>query len=146
MYLGSNCTEVSDDNSTNIFPTALRADLAGYLFRGRKSFSKTTLRNNEFLDRAENFELLDLLMNANLLPHGGGYMLPDINRVQKILEYKHQRYFACELIKDTNKLKIVRNVKELQFEYRGRDVILKTLQLELGEIIARLNPIFSLKL
>ena len=73
-------------------------------------------------------------------------MLPDVSRVQKVLEYKDQRYFACELVKDSKKLKIVRNVKELQFEYRGRDVILKTLQLDLGEIIARLNPIFSLKL
>ena len=147
MYLGSNCTDVgSDFISNNIFPIALRADLAGYLFRGEKSFSKTTLKNNEFLERAEKFELEDLLLNANLLPHGGGYLLPDISRVQKVLEYKHQRYFACELLKDRNKLKIVRNVKDLQFEYRGRDVILKTLQLELGEIIARLNPIFSLKL
>ncbi len=147
MYLGSNCTDVNNDIiSKNIFPIALRADLAGYLFRGRKSFSKTTLKNNEFLERAEKFELEDLLLNANLLPHGGGYLLPDISRVQKVLEYKHQRYFACELTKDRNKLKIVRNVKDMQFEYRGRDVILKTLQLELGEIIARLNPIFSLKL
>ena len=147
MYLGSNCTDVkSDIISNNIFPIALRADLAGYLFKGRKSFSKTTLINNDFLERAEKFELEELLMNANVLPHGGGYLLPDISRVQKVLEYKLQRYFACELLKDRNKLKIVRNVKELQFEYRGRDVILKTLQLELGEIIARLNPIFSLKL
>ncbi|MBY8988806.1 MAG: hypothetical protein KGD61_10155 [Candidatus Lokiarchaeota archaeon] len=144
MYLGSNCTDGLTSN--NIFPIALRADLAGYLFRGRKSFSTITLKNNGFLERAENFGLLDLLTNANLLPHGGGYMLPDISRVQKVLEYKHQRYFACELIKDRNKLKIVRNVKELQFEYRGRNIILKTLQLELGDIIARLNPIFSLKL
>ncbi|NVM45008.1 MAG: hypothetical protein HWN79_08830 [Candidatus Lokiarchaeota archaeon] len=147
MYLGSNCTDVqSDFISNDIFPTALRADLAAYLFRGRKSFSETTLKNNDFLERAVNFELKDLLTNANLLPHGGGYLLPDISRVQKVLEYKDQRYFACELIKARNKLKIIRNVKELQFEYRGRDVILKTLQLELGEIIARLNPIFSLKL
>ena len=147
MYLGSNCTDVKSDIITNnIFPIALRADLAGYLFKGRKSFSKTTLINNDFLERAEKFELEELLMNANVLPHGGGYLLPDISRVQKVLEYKLQRYFACELLKDRNKLKIVRNVKELQFEYRGRDVILKTLQLELGEIIARLNPIFSLKL
>jgi hypothetical protein len=85
-------------------------------------------------------------MNADILPHGGGYMLPDVSRVQKVLEHNDQRYFACELVKDSKKLKIVRNVKELQFEYRGRDVILKTLQLDLGEIIARLNPIFSLKL
>ena len=147
MYLGSNCTDADCELvQTNIFPTALRADVACYLFKGKKSFSEITLKNNNFLERAENLELLDLLMNADILPHGGGYMLPDVSRIQKVLEYKDQRYFACELVKDSNKLKIVRNVKELQFEYRGRDVILKTLQLDLGEIIARLNPVFSLKL
>jgi hypothetical protein len=147
MYLGSNCTDVDCELiSTNIFPTALRADIACYLFRGKRNFSEITLKNNNFLERAENLELLDLLTNADILPHGGGYMLPDVSRIQKVLEYKDQRYFACELVKDSNKLKIVRHVKELQFEYRGRDVILKTLQLDLGEIIARLNPVFSLKL
>ena len=147
MYLGSNCTDADCELvPTNIFPTALRADVACYLFKGKKSFSEITLKNNNFLERAENLELLDLLMNADILPHGGGYMLPDVSRVQKVLEHNDQRYFACELVKDSKKLKIVRNVKELQFEYRGRDVILKTLQLDLGEIIARLNPIFSLKL
>ncbi|MBY9021178.1 MAG: hypothetical protein KGD67_08980 [Candidatus Lokiarchaeota archaeon] len=147
MYLGSNSTDIKTNIvQTNIFPTALRADLACYLFRGKKSFSRTVLINNDFFTRAEDLELLDLLSNANILPHGGGYMLPDVRRVQKVLEYKYQRYFACELVKDQKKLKIVRDVKELQFEYRGRDVILKSIQLELGEVIARLNPIFSLKL
>ena len=147
MYLGSNCTDIENNNlRTNIFPTALRADLACYLWKSKKSFSRTALRNNDFFNRAENLELLNLLSNADVLPHGGGYMLPDIRRVQKVLEYKHQRYFVCELIKDSKKLKIVKNVKDLQFEYRGRGVILKSIQLELGEVIARLNPIFSLKL
>ena len=147
MYLGSNCTDPDCELiPTNIFPTALRADIACYLFKGKKSFSDITLKNNNFLERAESLELIELLKNADLLPHGGGYMLPDVSRVQKVLEHNDQRYFACELVKDSKKLKIVRNVKELQFEYRGRDVILKTLQLDLGEIIARLNPIFSLKL
>lgn len=147
MYLGSNCTDSSCDIiESNIFPTTLRADIACYLFQGKKNLSEIVLRNNNLKERAEKLEVIDLLKSANILPHGGGYSLPDISTVQKVLEYKDQRYFVCELIKDVNKLKIVRNVKELQFEYRGRDVILKTLQLDLGDIIARLNPIFSLKL
>jgi hypothetical protein len=147
MYLGSNCTDTKCDIiDTNIFPAALRADIACYLFRGKKSMSEIVLKNQDFYERAEKLELMELLKNAYILPHGGGYMLPDVRRVQKVLEYKDQRYFACELTQDVKKLKIVRNVKELQFEYRGRDVILKTLQLDLGEIIARLNPVFSLKL
>ena len=147
MYLGSNCTDIKSNSLyTNIFPTALRADLACYLWKCKKSFSKTALINNDFYTRAEDLELLNLLSNADILPHGGGYMLPDIRRVQKVLEYKYQRYFACELEKDRNKLKIFKDVRQLEFAYRGRDVILKSIQLELGEIIARLNPIFSLKL
>ncbi|MFX1600442.1 MAG: hypothetical protein ACFFB6_07585, partial [Promethearchaeota archaeon] len=90
--------------------------------------------------------LLDLLLNANILPHGGGYKFTDTEDVLDILEYKDQRYFVTSLKTNISRLKIVRDVSELQFEYRGRDVILKTIQLDLGDIIARLNPLFSLKL
>ena len=147
MYLGSNCTDTNSELITSdIFPTTLRADISAYLFRGKKNFSTTTLKNEDFLKRAENFEVLDILTNACILPHGGGYDLTDIEDVLDILEYKYQRYFVTSLKANTNRLKIIRNVGELQFEYRGRDVILKTLQLNLGDIIARLNPLFSLKL
>ena len=147
MYLGCNCTDTSYKYSeTNIFPIALRADIACYLFRGKKNLSETTLKNQNFVDRAERLEVMDLLLNADILPHGGGYLFPDIKDVHDILEYKHQRYFACSMIKDVNKLKIIRDPSQIQYEYRGRDVVLKTLQLGLGDIIARLNPIFSLKL
>ena len=65
--------------------------------------------------------------------------------MKKIHEYKDQRYFVCELKSNPNRIKIIRNVDETHFEYRGRNVVFKTLQLDLGEIVARLNPIFSLK-
>jgi len=147
MYLGSNCTDINYKYSeSNIFPIALRADIACYLFRGKKNLSTITLKNQNFLHRAEKLELLDLLLNADILPHGGGYLFPDIKDIHNVLEYKHQRYFACSMIKDINKLKIIRDPSQIQYEYRGRDVVLKTLQLGLGDIIARLNPIFSLKL
>ncbi|MFX1259364.1 MAG: hypothetical protein ACFFAN_16030 [Promethearchaeota archaeon] len=147
MYLGSNCTDINCNIiNSEIFPTTLRADIAAYLFKGKKNLSDTTLKNIKFAERAENLELTNLLKNANILPHGGGYNFPDIKRVRKILEYKEQRYFECELKANYNRLKIIRDVTNLQFQYRGRDIILKTLQLDLGDIIARLNPIFSLKL
>jgi hypothetical protein len=100
----------------------------------------------KFLKRAEELEVLDALTNVNILPHGGGYNLPDIKEVIDIIEYKDQRYFVTSLKTNRNRLKIIRNVGELQFVYRGRDIVLKTLQLDLGDAIARLNPLFSLKL
>ncbi|MBY8990671.1 MAG: hypothetical protein KGD58_07965 [Candidatus Lokiarchaeota archaeon] len=142
MYLGSNCT----DSISDIYPTTLRADIAAYLFKGKKNLSITALNNLNFTNRAEDLELLELLKNACILPHGGGYSLSDIEDVLDILEYKHQRYFVTSLKTNISRLKIVRDVGNLQFEYRGRDVVLKTMQLDLGDIIARLNPLFSLKL
>lgn len=146
MYLGSNCTDLTCDMIKNdIFPTTLRADTAAYLFKGKNNFSDTTLKNMDFIERGERLELLELLKSANLLPHGGGYSFPDIKKVRKVMEYKDQRYFECVLRSDTERVKIVRDVTNLQFEYRGRSIALKTLQLDLGDMVARLNPIFSLK-
>ena len=147
MYLGSNCTDTNCELiKSNIFPTTLRADIAAYLFKGKKNLSERTLKNQNFLERGEKLELLDLLLNANILPHGGGYKFTDTEDVLDILEYKDQRYFVTSLKTNISRLKIIRNVSDLQFEYRGRDIVLKTIQLDLGEVIARLNPLFSLKL
>ncbi|MFX0021232.1 MAG: hypothetical protein ACFE9S_02830 [Candidatus Hermodarchaeota archaeon] len=147
MYLGSNCTDINNNKKgSDIFPTTLRADIAAYLFKGKKNLSEMTLINQNLLERGKKLGLLDLLFNANILPHGGGYSFADTEDVLDILEYKDQRYFVTSLKSHVSRLKIVRNVSEVQFEYRGRDIILKTLQLDLGEIIARLNPLFSLKL
>jgi len=147
MYLGSNCTDLKCDLiESEIFPTTLRADIAAYLFIGKKNLSETTLKNQNLLERAKNLELLDLLKNACILPHGGGYSFNDVEDVLDVLEYKDQRYFVTSLKSNISRLKIIRNVSELQFEYRGRDIVLKTLQLDLGDIIVRLNPLFSLKL
>jgi len=146
MYLGSNCTDLDCDIiKYDIFPTALRADIAAYLFKGKQNFSETTLKNMKFIKRAEKLGLLDLLRNANVLPHGGGYNLTDTKKIRKVLEYKDQRYFELILRSDIERVKIIRDISNLQFEYRGREVILKTLQLDLGEMVARLNPVFSLK-
>ena len=147
MYLGTNCTDLNNKFiERNIFPIALRADIAAYLFKGKKNLSDSTIKNLRFKKRAERLGILELLRNANILPHGGGYTFPDMKRVRRILEYKDQRYFVCELKKKSNRLKIIRNVRDIQYQYRGRDVVLKTLQLGLGEMMVRLKPIFSLKL
>ena len=147
MYLGSNCIDINKkEKGSDIFPTTLRADISAYLFKGKQNLSERTLKNQNLLERAEKLGLSHLLLNANILPHGGGYSFADTEDVLDILEYKDQRYFVTSLKSRVSRLKIVRNVSEVQFEYRGRDVILKTLQLDLGEIIARLNPLFSLKL
>jgi len=147
IYLGTNCTDLSCELiDCNIFPIALRADIDAYLFRGKRNLSETTLKNIDLFTRANNLGLLDLLKTADILPHGGGYAFPDIKKVRNVLEHKDQRYFSCELKSDSNRLKIIRNMRDLQFTYRGQEIVLKTIQLDLGELVAQLSPIFSLKL
>ncbi|KKL97329.1 hypothetical protein LCGC14_1835550, partial [marine sediment metagenome] len=98
MYLGSNCTDTKSTMiKSDIFPTTLRADTAAYLFKGKKNFTTTTLKNTKFLERAEQLEVLNLLENACIIPHGGGYDLSDIEDVIDILEYKDRRYFVTSL-------------------------------------------------
>ncbi|MGV9202640.1 MAG: hypothetical protein ACOC44_01295 [Promethearchaeia archaeon] len=147
MYLGTNCTDLNNSIiEKNIFPIALRADIAAYLFRGKKNLLDSTINNLGIRERAKRLGLLELLQNVNILPHGGGYAFPDMKKVREVLEYKDQRYFVCELKKKSNRLKIIKDVGDIQYQYRGRDVVLKTLQLDLGEMLVRLKPIFSLKL
>ncbi|MFX1307810.1 MAG: hypothetical protein ACFFDG_13445, partial [Promethearchaeota archaeon] len=107
MYLGSNCTDIDCDLiKSNIFPTTLRADIAAYLFIGKKNLTDTTLKNLELLQRGEDLELLDLLFNACILPHGGGYAFNYVEDVLDILEYKDQRYFVTSLKTNISRLKI----------------------------------------
>lgn len=147
IYLGSNCTDI-DCNliNSNTFPIALRADISAYLIRGKRNLSETTLMNLNLYKRGENLGVLNRLTAADIAPHGAGYAFPDIKEVIEVLEYKDQRYFVCKLKRGKNRLKIVRVVSDLQYEYRKREVVLKAVQLNLGELTARLTPIYSLKL
>lgn len=147
MFLGCNCTDTECSIiKSNIFPIALKADIAAYLFRGKKNFSETILKNLGYLERAERLGVMDLLLNADILPHGGGYFLEDIKSVEKVIEIENHRYFVCNSIKNKKRKKIIEHLGSVPFSYRGRDVVLKTLQLDLGDIIARMNPLFSIKL
>jgi len=147
MYLGSNCTDIASDKiKNNIFPITLRADISAYLFKGKNNLSDLTIKNLGFFKRAEKLGVLSTLQNANILPHGGGYKFPDIKDVNQILEYKYQKYFSCSMMLDASRYKIIRDPSQLEYEYRGKEVVLKSLQLDLGETLARLTPIFSLKL
>ncbi len=147
MYLGSNCTDITSDKiKNNVFPITLRADISAYLFKGKKNLSDLTIKNLGFFERGEKLGVLPTLQNANILPHGGGYKFPDIKDVNQILEYKYQKYFSCSMMLDASRYKIIRDPSQLEYEYRGKEVVLKSLQLDLGETLARLTPIFSLKL
>ena len=140
MLLG--CHSIKDNN---ILPIALRGDLPAYLVYGKPSFTKEQIENLGFERRAKKLGLMKRLRNANVVPHGGGYHFPDLLNVLKVIENSGQRYFLMDLINDRGK-KVIKDVREMPYDYRGRMVVLRTLELGLAEVTAKLIPLYVLKI
>jgi len=128
-----------------LYPLTLRGDLPAYLVRGLTSLSPETIDFLGFEKRAHTLGVYDRLLNANIIPHGGGYVLPDILGVNRVMEIEGKRYFEVDMQNDRGK-KIISEVRELPYEYRGRKVILGALEANLIEIVVKLIPLYVIKL
>jgi hypothetical protein len=132
-------------NAATLFPLTLRADLPAYLVKGKPNLSSESIELLGFEKRAKSLGVYDRLLNADIIPHGGGYVLPDILTVNKVIQVDGKRYFEIEMQNDTGK-KIISEVRELPYEYRGRKVVLRTLEIGSIEIVAKLIPQYVLKI
>lgn len=128
-----------------LYPVSIKADLPSYLFKGKKNFTKKAIEDLGFSERAQKYGVYNRLKNANILPHGGGYLLEDSLSVDKVFEVNGRRYFQIEM-KDGMGKKIVSDIRELQFAYRSREVVKKTVEIGLGEIKAELIPVYTVKI
>jgi len=141
MILGCNYHQADDQ----LFPLTLRGDLPAYLVKGVQSLSPECIEALGFEKRAKTLGIYDRLLNANIFPHGGGYNLPDVLSVNRVIEIGKERYFDVEMHNDRGK-KIISEVRELPFEYRGRTVVLRALEINLFEIAAKLIPQYVFKI
>jgi hypothetical protein len=128
-----------------MFPIALRADLPAYLVRGNPNLSEETIEALGFYKRAEKLGVMHRLKNLNILPHGGGYTFPDMLEASGEVEMDNKRYFITEMKSGIGQ-KIISSTEGIPFTYRGREVIVKTLELRMCDIAARLMPIYVLKI
>jgi len=142
MLLGAqHITEQKD----KLFPVALRSDLPAYLITALPNLTEEQIINLGFENRAKKYGVIKYLQNFNVIPHGGGYKLSHINSVKNILEIDGQRYFVCEQ-ENENAVTIFSDVKDSQFSYRGKKVITRILDLNLGTVEAKLFPKIVLKI
>jgi hypothetical protein len=88
--------------------------------------------------------VLHRLRNADLLPHGAGYILPHILSVTRVLERAGMRYFECDTVNDRGR-EVISHPRDVPHDYRGRSVVLHTVELGLGQIVAKLVPVRVLK-
>lgn len=138
------CQNTKDANN-NIFPIALKADLPGFLFEGNENLNDEIIEVSGFSKRAENLGVMDRLRGSNVLPHGGGYAFSDFLKVKEVIEVGDKRYFILEMRAEIGN-KICSDVRDMEFDYRGKAVVLRTVELQLGQIIAKLIPKFVLKI
>lgn len=133
------------NNGSSIYPLTLRGDLPAYLVKGIPNLSPESIDFLGFEKRANRLDVYDRLLNANIIPHGGGYVLPDTLTVNKVTEINGKRYFEVDMLNDRGK-KVISDVRELAFEYRGRSVLLRALEIGSLEIAAKLIPEYILKI
>ncbi|MFX0211897.1 MAG: hypothetical protein ACFFDT_38330, partial [Candidatus Hodarchaeota archaeon] len=145
ILLGSQNTR--DKSSNGLFPLAVRADLPAYLMYGKRNFNEDAIEYLGFSKRADRYGVKHRLLNADIIPHGGGYMFPQLLEVVNVYRTKNgTRYFACDMASgpvDTQQ--IMDTPKEIQFVYRGRQVVSRTQELGLGTVVAKLIPKMVLK-
>ena len=139
-------SHVFNPNENELFPLTLRADLPCYLMKGIPNFTEEAMESLNFSERARKYGIEERIKNANILPHGGGYTFPHIIAVPEIFEtVDKRRYFSVDLGTGIGTM-MFESPRELQFAYRGRTVVIQTVDLGLGEIVARMQPLVALKI
>jgi len=133
------------DSKEQLLPISIRADLPSYLVRGQHNFTPHQMDMLGFTSRADELGVYNRVNKANVLPHGGGYVFGDTLSVEKVFEIKDKRYFKLDMADSIGK-KIVSNMKEMEFDYRGREVMQRTLDIGMCTTAAVLNPVYTIKI
>jgi hypothetical protein len=142
MVLG---TYLVREGEETIFPLTLQAHLPAYLVRGRPNLSDAIIERLGLGERARRLGLYDRLRSANVVPHGGGYTYPHLQDVISVIELGQGRYFELGFGAGDGR-QITRDVRDLPYAYRGPEIVERVVELDLGKLVARLDPIYVLKL
>jgi hypothetical protein len=139
------CHLLNESNPECLLPLVLRADIPAYLVKGKPNLGESEIEALGFTQRSQRLGVYDRLKNANIVPHGAGYTFPDLLDVCRVLEHNDHRYFEVDQITDRGK-KVLSDVREIPYTYRGREVVLRTLELNLCDLVAKLVPRYVLKI
>lgn len=133
-----------DTSSGGLVPVMLRESTPGYLFAPLPNLTDATIALLGWQERAKANGVLEHLRNANVIPHGAGYMLPGVSRVVEVHELNGRRYYEVEATEHAVRI-MLGTPRDLTYAYRGRRVILASVEYCLGQIAARLMPAYVLK-
>lgn len=137
------CQDTADPRHP-LLPIMVRSDLPGYLFSGLPNLTAATLQQLNLAQRAESLGISHRLQTANVIPHGAGYALPHLRDVLRVVEAAETRYFEMSTLDDRT-TEVLDDLHDVQQKYRGRQPVLKALECGLGQMVARLTPLYVVK-
>ncbi|MBC7288885.1 MAG: hypothetical protein H5T86_12785, partial [Armatimonadetes bacterium] len=123
-------------------PMTLRPDLPSYLMSGLPNVRAESLPAHAISGAAD--YAARCLGEANIVPHGGGYALDGIRKLVNVVDRGERRLFELER-EATSTAELISDPGTLPTRYRGRQVLMKTIEHGLGEPIARLDPVLVIK-
>jgi hypothetical protein len=126
-----------------LLPLALRPDLPAYLLRGLPNLRPDFIDREGLAAGRPDF-VRHWLERADIVPHGGGYALEGIRRLKQVCSDGPLRFFELER-EAAATLDLVTDPTSLPMRYRGRQVLMKSLECGLAEAVARLDQIFVIK-
>ena len=141
LLLGCQKWETNDGSS--LFPVTLNPNSPAYLLKGTPNFNPAVIELEGWKERALKYGVYDRLLTANLVPHGGGYALPQYEDVAKVVEFKGRRFFFMRL-QDSGRHEVL-EYPTSSYRYRDRSVIERVWELGMGRPVAKLLPLLSLK-
>jgi hypothetical protein len=115
------------------FPLTISAELPIYMVRPKPNFTEEIADRTGFLETASRHGVEHRVLGANLLPHGGGYRYPDIERVEGVVEDGPDRR-RFQLRRKDGEVETIENPRAKAYGYRGLEVLSKLRDLELGEL------------
>jgi hypothetical protein len=127
----------------DLLPLTLRPDLPSYLLRGVPNLSQDAIRRALHSSQAPEF-VAHCLRSANIIPHGAGYALDGVRAVRRAWAAGPLRFFELER-EVSESTDIVSDPGFLPVRYRGRQVLMLTLEWGLAEVVGKLDPLLVIK-
>ncbi len=143
-HLGCYVFEDEEVDNGTVFPLTISADLPVYLVKPKANFREDIAEREGFLDRAKKHGVVDRVLGANLLPHGGGYLYPQFEKVTGVIEHgPDDRKFTIR--RPDGSTETILHPREAKYAYRGDEVLGCMERLELGEAVVTTNVRYVLR-
>lgn len=133
-HLGCYVFDEADIAAGIRFPLTIAADLPIFLIRPKPNFTERVAKETGLLARAEKHGVVDRLLGANLLPHGGGYRYPHFRGVARVIvDGPDERRFEMDRVDGGRE--VIRDPKSQAFGYRGLEILDRLRELDLGTAV-----------